>query len=68
MRTRDRLPTKIGADGCIRVYDRATNTFAVYEPDGTTATFYKPDPAKHGYPTNEDYWQAQPGIEQAGPP
>lgn len=29
--------------------------------DGTTRTFYRPDPASHGYPTNWDYWMAQPG-------
>jgi len=55
------LPTKIGPDGTIRVYDPATNTFGSYNPNGTTKTFYKPDPANHPYPTNLDYWNAQPG-------
>ena len=65
---REGLPTKIDPDdGTIRVYDRASNTFASYNPDGTTKTFYKPDPARHGYPTNEDDWQNQLGTEQAGP-
>ena len=27
----------------------------------TTRTFYKPDPSIHSYPTNWDYWLAQPG-------
>ncbi|HMR97541.1 MAG TPA: hypothetical protein PKE05_18560, partial [Microthrixaceae bacterium] len=47
--------------GVIRVYDPATGAFGAYNPTGTTRTFYVPDPAKHGYPTNLDYWNAQPG-------
>ena len=47
--------------GVIRVYDPATEAFGAYNPTGTTRTFYIPDPAKHGYPTNLDYWNAQPG-------
>lgn len=47
--------------GVIRVYDPATNTFGAYNPTGTTRTFYMPDPAKHGYPTNLDSWKVQPG-------
>jgi hypothetical protein len=56
------LPTKIGSGGVIRVYDPASNTFGAYNANGTTGTFYKPDPAVHGYPSNEDYWQSQPGC------
>jgi hypothetical protein len=56
------LPTKIGPDGTIRVYDPGTNTFGAYNPDGSTKTFYHPDPSVHGYPTNADYWNAQPDI------
>ena len=47
--------------GVIRVYDPVTEAFGAYNPTGTTRTFYIPDPAKHGYPTNLDYWNAQPG-------
>jgi RHS repeat-associated protein len=47
--------------GVIRVYDPATEAFGAYNPTGTTRTFYIPDPAKHGYPTNLAYWNAQPG-------
>ena len=47
--------------GAIRAYDPATNSFGAYNATGTTRTFYKPDPAQHGYPTNLDYWNAQPG-------
>jgi hypothetical protein len=61
------LPTKIDAKGMIRVYDPKTNTFGSYNPNGTTATFYKPQPKSpsnpkgHKFPTNEDYWKSQPG-------
>jgi pyocin large subunit-like protein len=58
---REGLPTKVDSRGVIRVYDPRTNTFASYNPDGTTKTFYKPDPAQHGYPTNMDYWNNQQG-------
>ncbi len=61
---REGLPTKIGPDGTIRVYDPDTNTFGSYNPDGTTRTFYKPNPATHEQLTNLDYWNGQPG----GPP
>ncbi len=59
---RDRLPTKIDSEGGIRVYDPATNTFGAYNADGTTRSFYKPDPSKHGRKTNLDYWNDQPGT------
>lgn len=41
------------------IYDPATNTFAAYLPDGTPKTFFRPDVAKHGFPTNLDYFHAQ---------
>lgn len=47
--------------GVIRVYDPATDAFGAYNPSGTTRTFYVPDPAIHGYPTNLAYWNAQAG-------
>jgi hypothetical protein len=55
------FPTKIGPDGTIRVYDPTTNTFGSYNPDGTTKTFFKPNPTIHRLPTNTDYWNSQPG-------
>jgi len=54
--------TKVDPDGTIRAYDPATNTFGSFNGDGTTKTFFKPDPSVHGYPTNLDYWNAQPGA------
>ena len=48
----EKLPTKIASDGTIRVYDRKTNTFGAYNPEGTTKTFFKP---KDGI----KYWNRQ---------
>ncbi len=55
----DRLPTKIDADGVIRVYDPRTNTFGSFNPDGTTRTFFKP--------TSPTYLDRQPGGAPWGP-
>lgn len=41
------------------IYDPGSNTFAVVDPEGVPATFFKPDPAVHGLPTNWDYFQSQ---------
>jgi hypothetical protein len=57
---RDGLPTKIDADGIIRIYDPATNTFGAFNPSGTTRTFFTP---KRGI----DYWYDQPGSDPWGP-
>jgi hypothetical protein len=59
---RSGLPTKVDSRGTIRMYDPKTNTFGSYNASGTTKTFYKPDPAQHGYPSNQAYWDAQPGT------
>ncbi|WP_344609657.1 hypothetical protein [Sporichthya brevicatena] len=47
------LPTKVDADGVIRVYDPSSNTFGAFNPPGTTRTFFKP--------TSPGYWSRQPG-------
>ena len=39
------------ADGTLRIYDRGTNTFGSYNPDGSTKTFYKPE-------GGANYWNA----------
>ncbi|HEU0117877.1 MAG TPA: phage portal protein [Alphaproteobacteria bacterium] len=48
----DGIPAVQGNNGRIRAYEPETNTFGVYNPDGTTATFYKP-------PEGLDYFQDQ---------
>jgi hypothetical protein len=48
------LPTKIDADGIIRIYDPATNTFGAFNPSGTIRTFFKP--------SSSTYWSTQSGA------
>ncbi|MCD9189195.1 MAG: hypothetical protein LUM44_22455 [Pyrinomonadaceae bacterium] len=50
--------TKTRANGDVLVYDAATNTFGVGR-GGAPATMFRPNPARHGYPTNLDYFNAQ---------
>lgn len=47
------LPMKLDADGTVRMWDGRTRSFAAYNRDGTTKTFFKPD--------SPTYWQRQPG-------
>ncbi|HBI42127.1 MAG TPA: hypothetical protein DDY78_04620 [Planctomycetales bacterium] len=51
--------TKIRPNGDVVRYNSATNTFGVLAPNGSPRTFYKPDPAAHGFATNLDYFHAQ---------
>lgn len=54
---------KQDADGIIRIWDFVNNIFGVFSKDGRTITFYKLSPTRHLFPTNEDYWDAQPGFD-----
>ena len=54
---------KIGPDGVIRVYDPETNSFASFNMNGTTKTFFKP---KWSTLTRGLYWEDQPGEEIPG--
>ena len=47
------LPTKIDEDGVVRVFDPKSGTFAAYNRNGTTKTFFKPD--------SRGYFERQPG-------
>jgi len=51
--------TKVRANGDVVRYDPTTNTFGVLDKDGSPRTMFKPDPAKHGYPSNMEYFDAQ---------
>ncbi|MEC5217622.1 hypothetical protein RCH09_002582 [Actimicrobium sp. GrIS 1.19] len=51
--------SKTRANGDILRFDPATDAFAIMDKSGAPRTFYKPDPAVHGYPTNLDYFNAQ---------
>ena len=53
------LPTKVDADGVIRMYDPQTNTFGSYNSDGTTRTFFKPT-------RGAAYWADQKGQPPDG--
>jgi filamentous hemagglutinin len=50
---------KTRPNGDVVRYNPATDEFGVVKPDGTIRTYYKPDPARHGRPTNLDYFNAQ---------
>lgn len=39
-------------------YDTVTNEYGVLASDGYMVTYFKPNPAKHPHPTNEDYFRA----------
>lgn len=41
----EKLPAVKGPDGNTRIYDPSSNTFGVYNSNGETVTFYKPDAA-----------------------
>ena len=49
----------VRANGDTVIYNPTTNEFAVITNDGAIRTFFKPDPAIHGYETNIDYFYAQ---------
>ena len=51
--------SKTRANGDVVRFDPTTNAFGVMDKTGAPRTFYKADPAKHGYPTNLDYFNAQ---------
>ncbi|WP_153077056.1 hypothetical protein [Paraburkholderia bonniea] len=47
------------SNGDTLYYDPSTNTFAVKTKDGAPKTMFKPNPTRHGYSTNLDYFNAQ---------
>jgi hypothetical protein len=57
-----KFPTKLyKPDGSFRIFDRATDRFGSYNRNLTTKTFFRPDPVKHGFADNWDYWLDQDG-------
>ncbi|MCB1224188.1 MAG: fibronectin type III domain-containing protein [Verrucomicrobiales bacterium] len=48
------LPMKRDSEGTVRVWEGKTRTFAAYNSDGTTKTFFKPN--------DPSYWSRQPGV------
>lgn len=51
----------VQGDGDQVSYNPDANLFAVVTRDGKIRTFFRPDPAIHGYDTNLDYFNAQAG-------
>jgi len=51
--------TTVRPNGDVVVYHPATNTFGIKNAAGEPKTMFKPDPTKHGYPSNMDYFNAQ---------
>lgn len=51
--------TRVRTNGDVVRYDPVSNTFGGMDKYGAPRTMFKPDPAKHGYPTNRDYFNAQ---------
>ena len=56
---RQRTLEKVRPNGDIVRYNPSTQEFGVVRPDSTIRTYYRPDPAVHGRPTNLDYFNAQ---------
>jgi filamentous hemagglutinin len=46
-------------DGDTIRYDRATQNFAVMQPDGTIRTFFRPSKSWHGFSSNLEYFQKE---------
>lgn len=51
--------TKVRSNGEKVFYNPTSNTFGVQAADGAPKTMFQPDPLKHGYPSNLDYFNAQ---------
>jgi len=43
-------------DTVIATYDEPSNTFAIYDYSATIHTYFRPDPAAHGFSTNFDFF------------
>ncbi|UMP02495.1 polymorphic toxin-type HINT domain-containing protein [Amycolatopsis sp. EV170708-02-1] len=46
-------------NGDVVRFNPRTNEFGVMDPSGVPRTYFIPNPATHGYPTNLDYFNAQ---------
>lgn len=51
--------TKVRPNGDTVIYDPESGKFAVKTSTDVPKTMFKPDPLKHKYPTNTDYFNAQ---------
>lgn len=46
-------------EGDLIRYNKATNEFGVLRSDGVIRTYFKPNPSRHGLPTNLDYFYSE---------
>jgi pyocin large subunit-like protein len=51
--------TRTRTNGDVVRYDPGNNLFGVMDATGAPKTYFRPDPASHGYSTNLDYFNAQ---------
>ncbi|MFV0460667.1 MAG: hypothetical protein ACK5MT_18065 [Actinomycetales bacterium] len=51
--------TRTRINGDVVRYDPGNNKFGVMDLTGAPKTYFRPDPASHGYSTNLDYFNAQ---------
>jgi hypothetical protein len=51
--------TRVRSNGDIVRFDPVSDAFGVMDKNGAPRTFFRPDPAVHGYRTNMDYFNAQ---------
>jgi pyocin large subunit-like protein len=51
--------TRVRTNGDVVRYNPGSNTFGVMDSTGAPRTYFRPDPADHGLPTNLDYFNAQ---------
>jgi hypothetical protein len=51
--------TRVRTNQDIVRFNPNTDEFGVMDPSGVPRTYFKPNPASHGYPTNLDYFGAQ---------
>lgn len=49
----------VRGNGDVVRFNPESNAFGVMDKAGATRTYYKPDPAKHGYASNMEYFNAQ---------
>jgi len=50
---------KTRSNGDVIRYNEHTEEFGVLRPNGGIRTFFRPDPAEHGYRSNLEYFNAQ---------
>ncbi|MEV4283746.1 polymorphic toxin-type HINT domain-containing protein, partial [Actinoplanes xinjiangensis] len=53
------VQTKTRSNGDVVRYDAESDYFGVITADGRPKTFFVPDPSKHNYATNQEYFDAQ---------